>query len=80
MDAALCSLSGFMAASVFRSQVSVQHTFKTEFPASHVLVCIFKNRFAVSAPEARKPVAHGETVGLAVEKLKPRQGRQKTGR
>jgi hypothetical protein len=26
-----------------------------------------QNRFAVSAPEARKPVAHGETVGLAIK-------------
>ena len=26
-----------------------------------------QNRFAVSAPEARKQVAHGETVGLAVK-------------
>jgi len=33
----------------------------------------------VSAPETREQVAHGETVGLVVEKIKPRQGRQKTG-
>jgi hypothetical protein len=26
-----------------------------------------QNRFAVSAPEARKQVAHGETVGLGVK-------------
>jgi hypothetical protein len=30
------------------------------------------------APEARKIIAHGETVGLAAKKTKPRQGRQKT--
>jgi hypothetical protein len=36
-----------------------------------------QNRFAVSAPEARKQVAHGETVSLAVKKIKLRQERQK---
>jgi hypothetical protein len=30
------------------------------------MACIL-NKSAVSAPEARKPVAHGETVGLAVK-------------
>jgi hypothetical protein len=30
------------------------------------MACI-QNQSAVSAPEARKPVAHGETVGLAVK-------------
>jgi hypothetical protein len=34
------------------------------------MACL-QNRFALSAPEARKQVAHGETVGLAVKKIKP---------
>jgi hypothetical protein len=44
-----------------------------------VISACFQNRFVVPAPEARKPVAHGETVGLAVKKIKPRSGRKKTG-
>jgi hypothetical protein len=31
------------------------------------LMACFQNRVAVLAPEARKTVAHGETVGLAVK-------------
>jgi len=36
MDAALCSLSDFMAASVIRSQVSVQHTFDSTLLARSI--------------------------------------------
>jgi hypothetical protein len=39
---------------------------------------VFKIGLSLLAPEARQTVAHGETVGLAVEQNKPRQGRQKT--
>ena len=35
--------------------------------------------FPISAPEARKKIAHGETVGLICTMSKPRQGRQKIG-
>jgi len=33
----------------------------------------FQNWLAVPAPEARKPVAQGETVGLSAKWIKPRQ-------
>ena len=36
-----------------------------------------QNLFAVSVPEARKPVAHGETVGLVVKKTSPGRGGRK---
>jgi hypothetical protein len=33
-----------------------------------------QNRFALSAPEARKPVAHGETVGLTIKNNQAQAG------